>query len=473
MNNQLMKRKGSYRDDTNESRRNPADERTPDQPRVQDVGFWGVKIDKSPPIDDGTTIPFQRNLDPVDGLLPRGAYRKLLTASQDSNTHRKDACAISIDVNFDDSVTDATRVVANMQRMIDSGFNTFVLSSPNREQQMWAEEAILGRLQQDTPNRVIEGCNIVLPYHIPTSTAPFSRNDVRSTILDCLGRTGMAEIDTLQLTNFKETPYLPDILDCLTDLKHDGLLRSVTIRDQAAWKALRVAQTNGFDCIDGVHESGSLLRHPRTYKNAPIWASSALLGGLLTDRFSGHLFKPDAMDMMPSARYHFKEVLRPWAKRTAGGISNDQAVWKQFRGDVLEPLDEMALRYEVPMACLVLRWMLQRNPEQIESVAVCSRLMSDADHPMQRHLQLRKVFQFELEEEDLNVLEAMSHEEEIQKLTDEDLEMMMEKYDLGLNDAEMDEEYLQFLMQERKEEEEGSGPKFDLSSAMSDKKLWL
>jgi hypothetical protein len=139
-------------------------------------------------------------LDPIDGPLPPGAYQ--IADNSHNECDRKPTCRISVAPDLflkDRGELDPKEVVRNMQRLVDSGYQTMQLSSPDSGMQAWGEEEIFGRLWRETPAHVMDYCNVVVPLAVPGANSVVSTNTIRQAVFDKLGRTGGDAIDTLLL----------------------------------------------------------------------------------------------------------------------------------------------------------------------------------------------------------------------------------------------------------------------------------
>lgn len=83
----------------------------------------------------------------------------------------------------------------------------------------------------------------------------------------------------------------------------------------------------------------------------------------------------------------------------------------------METLEDVALKHRVSLASVALRWALQLD--HVASVVVaCEVGESSDDRPFDRPRQLRQVFRFELDEEDMERLWDASGEADLLKTTD-------------------------------------------------------
>lgn len=185
------------------TKRRPSKSSSPLPPNIEFTDFWGTSIrNEVPP----SGVPCDPSLDPIDGPLPPGAYQIIGGGGGDDTLHddydRKQTCRISVapDLHLQErGELDPKEVVRNLQRLVDGGFQTMQLASPDTGMQAWGEEEIFGRLYKETPAHVMDYCNVVVPLAIPGVNSVVSTNSIRQAVFDKLSRTGGEAIDTLLL----------------------------------------------------------------------------------------------------------------------------------------------------------------------------------------------------------------------------------------------------------------------------------
>jgi hypothetical protein len=188
------------------SKSSPSSKASDAPPQIEFTDFWGTSIRNEVPAPGVPCVP---SLDLMDGPLPPGAYQ-IIAGNDDNDAHsqlddydRKATCRISVapDLHLKDRgrELDPKEMVRNLQRLVDGGFQTMQLASPDRGMQTWGEEEIFGRLARETPAHVMDYCNIVVPLAIPGANSVVSTNSIRQSVFDKLARTGGDAIDTLLL----------------------------------------------------------------------------------------------------------------------------------------------------------------------------------------------------------------------------------------------------------------------------------
>jgi len=121
---------------------------------------------------------------------------------------------------------------------------------------------------------------------------------------------------------------------------------------------------------------------------------------------------------------------------------------------MLTPIHDIAYNHQVSMASVALRWALQVD-HNLASLVVSNRIGRDVDSSMTRARDLREVFTFELEQEDLDCLEEAASAGKLPRLEPENygLEHML---DYGSSAGR--EEY---------------GDDHDFMKDLNDKRFWL
>jgi hypothetical protein len=264
-----------------------------------------------------------------------------------------------------------------------------------------------------------------------------------------------------------------EVLDYLTDLQREGLIRSITGRNLPP-EFLEQAHRRGFHLDNNQIDGGSLLmplecydsdsynKENRNSNNNNIASSrrrqrmqkrpslqetmsktgtrlllaSPLAGGLLTERHLGKRMEPKPWEFASeSERQQYISTLVPrwFRQRTTtttssrqGPRKNDNSRWLTYQRQLLDPLQDIAWKHCVSIAAVSLRYVLQNqqhdqlqqlqrndpDPFSLASVVVSSRLgarCENYDNRWDRPQQLRQVFQFSLDEEDMERLNEIAY----------------------------------------------------------------
>jgi aryl-alcohol dehydrogenase-like predicted oxidoreductase len=405
--------------------------------------FWHTVTRKDVDAESETRLPCVPTLDSSDPLPP-GAY--LSTDKSDA----KATCRISVAVDVASSLNeDPHELVTSMQQYIDNGLDSFQLKS-GANTMSWAEEAILGRLAFETPPSVLSKCHFTVALHIPDVVTPTS---IRKTILESLGRIGTESIDCIQLHYRKDSPYHLDVLDYIEDLKREGLVQSVSSVNFST-KLLSAAHQSGFvlqnNQIDmnlmdpSAYMDYTQQQHKQQQRDEgspPLFVASPLAGGLLTQRFYSNKQQPFPPQELILSKKGLMKQLSKWAKHKDPGQASS---WRVYQSQLVETLANIALKHRVSIASVVLRWTLQLD--HIASAVVVCRLLHEQEREQKkktRQQELRQVFTFELDDDDIARLwDASGYESQIDPMYDEYyMEMLENGDDYVLNDDKAREKH--------------------------------
>lgn len=395
----------------------------PEETKIEsESNFWFNKI--STENVDERRIPHYSNGMDTDGRLPPPCYRSL----GDALYEPVPTCMVSVAVdllldNSSDSVLPGL-IVQRMHRLIDSGLTTFQLKG-NAE---WGQEQVYGKLRRETPLSVFRSCHLVVPIKCPEK----GLGNVREEVMAILARTGSDAIDTIQLKYNPKSPYHLDVLDSLEGLQREGLIRSISGRHIPA-SLLRKAHSCGFrldsnqikmNLLDPVSFYTSELLLACKDTDTPIIAEGVLAGGLLTNRHLGQLGQPSAWELSPQERNAFQGCSKDWATQHK---SAETSIWNTYQDHVMSVLGYISLKHLVSVASVALRWSLQQ--ELVTSVVPSCTLYDDKDRPFDRPSKLREVFSFELDNEDLDRLWAISGKEKPSSSFVSDLQFDIENFE--------------------------------------------
>ena len=420
---------------------------------IKKSNFWNFAPETTRP-DENQILPCESNLD-ADGPLPFGSYRMIGNPEYDP----KKICltTVSVDLmrlnrnpfstNFDYSDIDVSKVVTNMQSMIDYGFTSFQIapaistskvsksSEPivdidwleTSSQEIWSESNLYSRLIKSTPSSVMSSCHLATRLNLPPKN--FEGNIgkgsiIRQVVGQKISRLGECDsIDSLQLCYKDDNPYIFDILDVLFDMKREGLIRSLTGVNMPQ-SLLDDAEASGFG-IDSNQISCNLLNPNQFFDQTTglkndskkLLFSSPLAGGIISEDFFINKFSSPPPYLMSRAKnWHIENSLRGWAKRHHGDnvkeVRNGK-VWEGFHSMFYGTLKDIALKYQVSVSSVALRWAMQIG--NLGSVVVSSGFngLNDDDRPFVRPRSLRQIYSFHLDDEDMERLWDISGKKEI------------------------------------------------------------
>ncbi len=378
-----------------------------------------------------------------DGPLPDGAYFPSL--------HNQQRCKIgvaldipSLWVHLKEERIEKDSVVRALQNYVESGFQTFHLRTQTVEQQLWAETQILGKFYRETPSFCRNQCHFTIPYHMAQivqhmTSGPRSHTQIiRQSISEILDRTGAEVIDCLQLRGVSSSsPYFFDILDSLQDLQREGYIASIDAHQLPAVQQM-LADEYGF-LLDTMHCDANLFdlsqyhdqvdHLRRTKLDHPLIVASPLAGGLLTERYFGQRDVIQSWEFRYRERYSWNTVYETWAQRNRKAVKStptrtgvpsvdlEDAItdnldqygrWEMYQTQVLSALHRIARKHSVSISSIVLRWMLQL--EKVSGIIVTCQLVYPDDGLVRtpRERQLRQVFTFALDDDDMSELGGMA-----------------------------------------------------------------
>ena len=411
---------------------------------IAESNFWIARKQNNTSVDS-SKLPEIPRLDKETGNLPSGAY-----------VNQNCLIAIGIQPPSNSRNTDGEiwrEGVKNCQRLIDSGFNTFRVNdccessynnenkksrfkkkqrSPSsiaieqmkqynmqREMRHEAEKNFYSALQHSTPKSVLQSCYFSVLMDVPSALSSQIKGDtvpygngylVRESISNALIRTKADCLDSIVLKYCKDSPFHLDLLDTLTDMQREGLIKSISTKDFPT-EIIGTALSCGFD-ISYNDICGSLMNtnniqiEVNEYKHL---ISSPLAGGLLTNQFC----KYQEWQQLPvSAKKAFNSLMcASICSSNDEGIAGNIDKWKRYRS-IMDTLEDMAFKYQVSVESICLRWLLQQFNES-NVISVGTKLGMDMAEeqggtPYSRQSDLRQVFTFDLEDNDMKRLRQVS-----------------------------------------------------------------
>ena len=392
----------------------------------------------------------------------------IASSSLSSSSSSMNVCRLVLELNFDDGAevsssstskstknnnnnnykddTDDTWI-SQLHDCIDSGFTSFMFKNDYSSSSSSAGPGNIlnkiGRFQKRTPSY------IDTHWTIPLSTLPLSitPKSIRRQITSMLQQTHSEIIDTLLVdyqTLFDSSnnvdddnptgDYHLDVLDILRELQREGYIRSIAVSGMSRQQRLQQIQ-NGFgSCVQLQHQSGNLLHPPSSSSSntnthyreeeqeeqrIPTWWTNPYSEGVLLLKSLTDRQNP------PSLTSKQIQIIEEWVdgrRPRRGGKKNDSGsdnADRYFEETVLEPLQYMALKYQVSPKSVVLRSTMelafQQNPKT--SLIVPFSLSSSAntcdsvyhqDNPnivttSEQIRDLRNVFTFSLSEDEEDI----------------------------------------------------------------------
>jgi hypothetical protein len=181
--------------------------------------------------------------------------------------------------------------------------------------------------------------------------------------------------------------------------------------------------------------------------------------------------RPPLWDFSRSELFHWRTELDGWGRRQKASFHPDW-LWERYQRDLLGTLNYIARKHRVSIASVALRWALQFDSERVGTVVTTCSLQEDTKtgRPFDRHVRLREVFRFELDEEDMTQLKALSSNgQEDDADDDEQANQYYEENNIeGRDWQDMEEEFLRSgVFHEKKAS--AANTKIDFNN----RKLWL
>ena len=184
-------------------------------------------------------------------------------------------------------------------------------------------------------------------------------------------------------------------------MKVEGLIKSISTKGFPS-SLLQSASECGFNIYTN-NQNGNLLHignlNSMTTEHKPL-ISAPLAGGLLTNSIS---LKEDIRQLTQLEKKLFDVCcMCPSVGRTEK--------WNSYR-NIIDTIRDVSFRYKVSTESVALRWLLQIDSSN--AILVSTRLGMDLSEekggvPFKRHGELRQVFGFSLEEEDIEKLNAVA-----------------------------------------------------------------
>jgi len=421
--------------------------------------FWIAINQKDTPSSPTSDIPAIPRLDCETGRLPPGAYHNI---DIDDGNNVISPCLIAVGIQPPLNANDGKDVwregVRNCQKHIDSGFNTFRVNnsceqnkkkkygrrrqkSPssiaweNAQQRTFqtenghqAETKFYHTLRQNTPLSVLRSCHFMVNLEIPSilsedsvtrgsekELSPVSFGNgwmVRESVSSALMRTKQECLNSVILEYRNKSPYHLDVLDTLFDLKREGLIQSISTRNFPP-SLLQSALGSGFS----VHSNdvcGNLMHTHNLRSDGKMGlscndhgcsrlVSAPLGGGLFTNQYGQF---QEWVQLSASNRKKFDALLLSCCNMRAGEEFDSIPNWKRYR-TIMDTLGNISFKHQVSVESVALRWILQLNGR--DSISVGTQLGMDfveeqGGQPYHRHRNLRQVFTFSLESDDMQRL---------------------------------------------------------------------
>ena len=411
------------------------------------------------------TIPCVPTLDLYDGPLPTpGSY----VVDGNPSNDPKQTCRIGISVNYGDidskkkssvvgrgsssssssSSSSTTRsvdvkgIVDQLHHCIDCGFNTFQFPTQRHGEAGAAAVTtnnsdlhLLRLFNQRTPSWISRHWALTLDissYCTATGSSSTLSANIRHDVVDLLQRSSSDAIDSLQIMSDDVRPsdavgesgressrYIVDVIDQLLELQREGLIRSIATRYIHPSVVDRINTELGIGSSKVIdhqqHDCNLILPAPSTAQDN-LWFSNPLASGLLSEVYNTNLRWRKSKSRAVCFNPHQTELLQRWwsirDERHTPDLHtprklNKAAAYNHFQSQVLDRLSWIALKHQVSMEAIAIRWSLECGDSRSEcfvSSVIIDGIFSHGDNDRDQTTDLRRVFTFKLDDEDKELL---------------------------------------------------------------------
>lgn len=191
-------------------------------------------------------------------------------------------------------------------------------------------------------------------------------------------------------------------------MKREGFIQSISTQYFPP-SLLRSALSCGFDIqSNGIHGNLMNTHNLRSDSELGILCSEQELARHISAPLGGGLFT-DSISQSNKKRI---ESLFNTCCRDKGNIVSTSQNWVKYQS-IKDTLNDLSQKYQVSLESISLRWLLQLNEESGDSVVVGTKLGMDlreqqGGRPYNRQSELREVFTFALEDDDMELLGEIS-----------------------------------------------------------------
>jgi aryl-alcohol dehydrogenase-like predicted oxidoreductase len=285
---------------------------------------------------------------------------------------------------------DAKLAVSEMFDYLDAGFTTWDLADHYGP----AEDFIGEFRRQLAEKRGKEALKNIQAFTkwVPRP-APMTRQIVERNIDISLQRMGVDSLDLMQFHwwDYRDKNYL-DALQHMTDLQKEGKIKHLALTNFDT-EHLKIITEAGIKIIANQVQFSLIDRRPlqkmvqfcQEY-NIQIFAYGTLCGGLLSEKYLGQP-EPSRWNLKTASLGKYKNMINLW-----GG-------WQLFQ-ELLAILKEIAAQHNVNIANIAVRYILE---QPTVAGAIVGTRLGIAQHRPEN----AKVFEFQLDREDYQALEAI------------------------------------------------------------------
>ena len=277
---------------------------------------------------------------------------------------------------------DKEKAIKSMGQYVDEGFITWDLADHYGP----AEDFV--KIFRET--RINEGVNSLQDLNFFTKWVPRPQTITQHVVEKAINisriRMGMDSLDMLQFHwwDYQDTNYIKAI-EALDSLRAKGVIKTLGLTNFDT-QHLQEFIDMGIEIVSNQVQYSLIDRRPeqlmaRVCKNQDIklLAYGTLCGGLLSKKYLGQP-EPSSDQLFTASLYKYKNIIDRW-----GG-------WNLFQ-DLLKKLDEIAQKYDVSIANVAVRYVLE-NP--IVGGAIVGARLGISEHIKEN----ARVFKFSLNPED-------------------------------------------------------------------------
>jgi diketogulonate reductase-like aldo/keto reductase len=260
---------------------------------------------------------------------------------------------------------------------------------------------------------------------------------------------GNPSLDVVQVEYNKDnSPYHADVVHALIELQREGWVRSIVGSDIPIKMMNKIEQECGIN-LDGNQVRGNLI-DPNEYLNQlrlgekedmkspkrSIHVTSPLAGGILSDtmvlwphNWRNYQGVPQWQRAKSTVPWHYRNsILHNWrrtlndekeqllfpSKKTGMNpyARGKVSTWVKFEQITLMTLQRIAQKHGVSVSSVALRWLLQSGPLASIVLGTSLNAKEGDDRPFRRPSELRQVFKFMLDDQDMEELWNVSGRDE-------------------------------------------------------------
>jgi len=217
---------------------------------------------------------------------------------------------------------------------------------------------------------------------------------VKEKIQNSLNRIGVDSLDLLQFHWWDyNNPYYRDALKYLSDLRDEGIIKHIGLTNFDT-ERMQIMMDSGLQIITNQIQYSIIDRRPEVKMitfckahNIRLLAYGSLCGGLISERYLRRAQQLSATDLDTLSLRKYKKMIDMW-----GG-------WSLFQ-ELLSTLDEIAQKYNVNIANVATRYILEKPAV---AGAIIGVRLGISDHSNSNS----QVFNFSLDKSDYDAIDTV------------------------------------------------------------------